>query len=229
MKPGSFLLEHTLGFLTSKELNRPQNLISKNYTCHISLKSFLANKRDQFFLPQLCTGFAWAGYGEEGAGYRGGFCEKVLEALPVSDRANAGWFQDRPVTGQGWAHQRLRYHLRDNMSKKGDKAAALREKQLWRQGQWRMRGRRCSTCQSWDFPADFPWRQSSCAPAALLWLCGERSPHWSGLTPWEEPTLEQGNNVRAPLSEEEGAVETRCDELNTTPMPCAPVLLQGRR
>ncbi|KAK4824797.1 hypothetical protein QYF61_019465 [Mycteria americana] len=38
-------------------------------------------------------------------GYRGGFCEKLLEASPMSDRANAGWLQDGPTTGQGRANQ----------------------------------------------------------------------------------------------------------------------------
>ena len=40
-----------------------------------------------------------------GAGYRGGFCEKLLEASPVSDRANASRLQDEPATSQGQAHQ----------------------------------------------------------------------------------------------------------------------------
>jgi len=30
-------------------------------------------------------------------------------------------------------------------------------------------------------------------------------------------------------SEEEAAAETMCDELTTTPIPCPPVLLRGRR
>jgi len=34
--------------------------------------------------------------------------------------------------------------------------------------------------------------------------------------------LEQGNNVRSPPLEEEGAAETMCDELTTTPMPHPP-------
>jgi len=33
--------------------------------------------------------------------YGGGFCEKMLEALPMADRAKASWLQDRPATGQG--------------------------------------------------------------------------------------------------------------------------------
>jgi len=34
-------------------------------------------------------------------GYRGGFCEKLLEASPVSDRASASQLQDGPAAGQG--------------------------------------------------------------------------------------------------------------------------------
>ncbi|GAB0207921.1 interleukin-15 [Grus japonensis] len=49
--------------------------------------------------------------------YRGGFCEKLLEASPVSDRANASRLQDGPTTGQGQANQ----HLCDNIFKKGKK------------------------------------------------------------------------------------------------------------
>jgi len=37
--------------------------------------------------------------------YRGGFCEKLLEASPMSNRANASWLQDGPTTGQSQAHQ----------------------------------------------------------------------------------------------------------------------------
>ena len=52
----------------------------------------------------VCIGFAWQGFGSVG-GYRGGFCEKLLEASPRSDGANANWLQDGPAAGQGWAHQ----------------------------------------------------------------------------------------------------------------------------
>ncbi|GAB0209583.1 hypothetical protein GRJ2_003424000 [Grus japonensis] len=38
-------------------------------------------------------------------GYRGGFWEKLLEASPVSDRANASRLQDGPTAGQGQANQ----------------------------------------------------------------------------------------------------------------------------
>jgi len=42
-------------------------------------------------------------------------------------------------------------------------------------------------------------------------------------------TLEQGQSVRSPPPEEEGAAETACDELTTTPIPLLPVPLGGRR
>ncbi|GAB0201689.1 hypothetical protein GRJ2_002634500 [Grus japonensis] len=50
-------------------------------------------------------------------GDRGGFCEKLLEASPGSDRANASWLQDGPASGQGQASQ----CLCDNIFKKENK------------------------------------------------------------------------------------------------------------
>ena len=38
--------------------------------------------------------------------YRGAFCEKMLEASPMSDRVNVSWLQDGPAAGQGRPHQR---------------------------------------------------------------------------------------------------------------------------
>ena len=38
---------------------------------------------------------------------------------------------------------------------------------------------------------------------------------------------EQGKSVRSPPPEEEGAAETTCDELTTTPIPRPPVPLRG--
>jgi len=35
--------------------------------------------------------------------------------------------------------------------------------------------------------------------------------------------------VRSPPTEEDGLAETICDELTTTPIPCPPVPLVGRR
>jgi len=37
--------------------------------------------------------------------YRGGCCEKLREASPISDKASVSRLQDRPTTGQGPAHQ----------------------------------------------------------------------------------------------------------------------------
>ncbi|GAB0190274.1 hypothetical protein GRJ2_001492700 [Grus japonensis] len=56
------------------------------------------------------------GFGS-GRGYRGGFCEKLLEASPVSDGANASRLQDGSAPGQGQANQRLC----DNIFKKENK------------------------------------------------------------------------------------------------------------
>lgn len=39
-------------------------------------------------------------------GYKGGFCEELLEASPMSDRSSASWVQDGPAARQGQAHQR---------------------------------------------------------------------------------------------------------------------------
>ena len=38
-----------------------------------------------------------------GGDYRGGFCEKLWEASPLSDKASASRLQDGPAAGQ--AHQ----------------------------------------------------------------------------------------------------------------------------
>jgi len=42
-------------------------------------------------------------------------------------------------------------------------------------------------------------------------------------------TLEQGRSVRSPPAEEEGAADTMCDELTTTPIPRLPAPLRRRR
>jgi len=54
-------------------------------------------------------------------------------------------------------------------------------------------------------------------------VCGELSPVRGTFT------LEQGQSVRSPPPEEEGAAETKCDELTITPIPCPPALFGGRR
>jgi len=48
----------------------------------------------------FCVEFARQGLASRGA-TGGGFCEKLLEASPVSDRASASWFHDRTAAGQG--------------------------------------------------------------------------------------------------------------------------------
>jgi len=45
--------------------------------------------------------------------------------------------------------------------------------------------------------------------------------------PWERHVLEQGRSVKSPLPEEEGAVQTTCDELTTAPIS-HPLVLLGR-
>jgi len=38
-------------------------------------------------------------------GYKGVFCEKLLEASPMPDKANASWLQGGPAAGQVCVHQ----------------------------------------------------------------------------------------------------------------------------
>jgi len=52
---------------------------------------------------------------------------------------------------------------------------------------------------------------------------------WRTVSQGRDPALKQGKSVRSHPPEEEGAAETTCDELFTTPIPCLPVLLRGRR
>ena len=59
-----------------------------------------------------------------GGGYRGGFCEKLPEASPISDGANASRLQVRPTAGQGQAH-----HLWDKIVRMGEKVAAQQQLQ----------------------------------------------------------------------------------------------------
>ncbi|GAB0181374.1 AN1-type zinc finger protein 5-like [Grus japonensis] len=87
-----------------------------------------------------------------------------------------------------------------------------------------------------------------------LWPHGERSPRWSRfagrtVTPWgthagavreelqpvgrthvgEGPHAGAGEECEEPYPDEQGAAETPCDELTTTPIPQTTVLLVGRR
>jgi len=58
-------------------------------------------------------------------------------------------------------------------------------------------------------------------------------PRWStscrAVSHGRDPSLEQGQSVRSPPPEEEGAAETTCDELTAVPIPHPPALLAGRR
>lgn len=38
-------------------------------------------------------------------GYSGGFCERLLEASPMTNRVNASWLQEEPITDEFQAHQ----------------------------------------------------------------------------------------------------------------------------
>lgn len=58
-------------------------------------------------------GFAWQGFGS--GDYRGGFSDKLLEASPMSNAADASWLQGRLITGKGQVHQQWW----DNRFKKG--------------------------------------------------------------------------------------------------------------
>jgi len=50
---------------------------------------------------------------------------------------------------------------------------------------------------------------------------------WRNVSHERDLTLEQGQSVRSPPPEEEGAAETKCGELTVTPIPHPPVLLVG--
>jgi len=66
------------------------------------------NVKERKFLRRKITqynGFVWQGLGSGGY-YRGGFCEKLLEAFPLSSGANVSQLQDEATAGQAQAHQR---------------------------------------------------------------------------------------------------------------------------
>jgi len=52
---------------------------------------------------------------------------------------------------------------------------------------------------------------------------------WRTVSCGRDPTLDQGQSVRSPPPEEEGAAETTCDELTANPIPHLPAPLGGRR
>ena len=51
---------------------------------------------------------------------------------------------------------------------------------------------------------------------------------WRTVSCGRDSRLEQGKSEES-YPEEEGAAETTCDELTTTPIPHPPALLEGRR
>jgi len=52
---------------------------------------------------------------------------------------------------------------------------------------------------------------------------------WRTVSHERDLTLEQGQSVRSPPPEEEGAAEATCDGRTATPIPRPPALLGGRR
>lgn len=93
-----------------------------------------------------------------------GFCEKMQEASPMSNGANGSQIQDRPASGQGWAHQWQWKHFCSNRFKKVKNtcwtaAARIEELEYVREtcrhwGWWRRRGRACSRCWRNPSPAE---------------------------------------------------------------------------
>jgi len=62
--------------------------------------------------------------------------------------------------------------------------------------------------------------------------CGKDScwsTSWRTVSRERDLTLEQGKSMRNPPPEEEGAAETRCDELTSTPVLRPPVPFRGGR
>lgn len=92
-----------LGFSHQKN-STGLKILFQRITCvtfHLGVSRLI--KEIKFFCYSSVLGLHSQVLGWGGAGCRGGFCEKVLEAFPVSDSANASWLQDRPITGQSWA------------------------------------------------------------------------------------------------------------------------------
>ena len=147
--------------------------------------------------------------------YGGGFCKKMLEALPMADRAKASWLQDRPATGQGWAHQQWWLSLWDNRFKKGKKktsataiVARERSQTMWEQqlcrhpGQWKSRGGGAPGTRA-DSPAACgeDHREAGC-PSAV-----HGGPWWS-----RNPSAPRG---RDPMLEQVDVPKGRCDPMGS--------------
>ena len=68
-----------------------------------------------------------------------------------------------------------------------------------------------------------PWR------AAARGKDSHRRSLWRAVSLERNLTLEQGQSLRSPPPEEEGAAKTTCDELTTAPVPCPPEPLGGEK
>lgn len=71
---------------------------SSTHLYFLSIRDYA--KHPYFFSLCLCIEFAWEGFGSWGRAYRGGFCQKMLGAYPISNRASAKQLQDRHTAGQ---------------------------------------------------------------------------------------------------------------------------------
>jgi len=145
-------------------------------------------------------------------GYRGGFCEKLLEASPVSDRTKASME----------VHGGADIHLQPVEDTPLEKVDAPK-------GGCDPVGRSCSKTDQLLAEAELEH-----APGRTCGLMGRGAHAGAGLlaelvTPWEGPPLGQEQSVRSPPPEEEGVAEITCDELTVTPIPSSPVPLGGRR
>ncbi|GAB0195016.1 gamma-aminobutyric acid receptor subunit alpha-3 [Grus japonensis] len=104
------LLALSMDRLSQKHVSDVVDDSKDNITIFTRILDRLLDGYDNRLRPGL------GGFGS-GRGYRGGFCEKLLEASPVSDGANASRLQDGSAPGQGQANQRLC----DNIFKKENK------------------------------------------------------------------------------------------------------------
>lgn len=75
-------------------------------------------------LLSVCIEFVWMGFG------RSGFCEKLLEASSMSNRANPSWLQDGCAAGQG--HRDANIHLQPTEGTHASAGGCT----LWRSDPW---------------------------------------------------------------------------------------------
>ena len=95
--------------VTAKKGVDTKNSMFNNFSVLLLLIFFFYNTRGfcfwVFFIIIFLYVLDFCGKVLVAGGYRGGFCEKLLESSPMSDRANASRLQDGPTTGQGQANQ----------------------------------------------------------------------------------------------------------------------------